>query len=114
MEVDRWLDLAPEPHRSTLRDLRATLRTLLPDADEGMSYGMPAFLVDGRPVAGYAWSRRHCSYHPHSGSVLPAMADLLEGQDWSKGTLRFPVDAPPPRDLVAALVERRLAELPGA
>ncbi len=113
MGVDEYLEAAPEPQQSTLREVRAMLRALLPGAVEGLSYGVPAFLVDGRPVAGYAWAKRHCSYFPHSGSILPGMADLLDGFDWGRGTLRFPVDEPPPRDLVADLVERRLAQVQG-
>ena len=72
---------------------------------------MPAFVVGDKPVAGYAWAARHCSYHPHSGAVLTGLSDLLEGYDWSKGTLRFPVDEPLPPDLLARLVEARRREV---
>jgi uncharacterized protein YdhG (YjbR/CyaY superfamily) len=109
--VDDYLDEAPEPQRSTLLALRSTLRDLLPDATEALSYGMPAFVVGGKPVAGYAWAKRHCSYYPHSGAVLTELADVLEGYDWSKGTLRFPADEPLPRELVGRLVEVKLAHL---
>ena len=94
--------------------LRSTLRELLPEATETLSYGMPAFAVRGTPVAGYAWARRHCSYHPHSGAVLSELADLLDGYDWSKGTLRFSVDEPLPPELVAQLVEVRVNHLAGS
>ena len=111
MDVDEYLAGAPEPQRSTLEALRRTLRELLPDASEAMSYSVPAFVVDGKPVAGYAWAKRHCSYFPHSGAVLVELSGLLEGYDWSKGTLRFPVDAPLPRKLVARLIEVKLQHL---
>ncbi len=112
MTVDEYLDAAPEPQRTTLRALRALLAELLPDAEERLSYGMPAFLVDGKAVAGYAHARRHCSYFPHSGSVLERVGpELLEGFDWSKGTLRFPADRAPSATLVRRLVEIRLAML---
>ncbi len=91
--------------------MRSTLRDLLLDASEALSYGMPAFLVDGKPVAGYAWAKRHCSYYPHSGAVLPELADELHGYDWSKGALRFPTDESLPRELVARLVEVKLQHL---
>lgn len=109
MTVDEYLGAAPEPQRSTLRELRATLVSILPDAEEGMSYGVPALKVDGKAVAGYAYATRHCSYFPHSGSVLARVEpELLEGYDWSKGTLRFPVDEAPSAALVRRLVEIRL------
>ena len=111
MTVDEYLDAAPEPHRSTLLALRATLRELLPDATEALSYGVPAFKVDGVAVAGYAHHKEHCGYYPHSESVLPAVEDQLSGFEWSRGTLRFAIDEPLPTALVARLVEVRLAEL---
>jgi uncharacterized protein YdhG (YjbR/CyaY superfamily) len=58
VDVDGYLDGAPQPQRSTLLSLRSTLRELLPDAAEALSYGMPAFVVGGKPVAGYAWAKR--------------------------------------------------------
>lgn len=72
---------------------------------------MPAFKVGGKAVAGYAHFTRHCSYFPHSGSVLPRLADELKGREWSKGTLKFSVDEPLPVDLLARLVAIRLEEV---
>ncbi len=113
-EVDDYLNEAPEPHRSTLLELRQLLTSLLPDAEEGMSYGVPALRVNGTPVAGYAYAKRHCSFFPHSGSVLDQVEpELLEGYDWSKGTLRFPVDQMPGEPLLRRLVEIRLSMLKG-
>ncbi len=74
-----------------------------------MSYGVPAFKVGRRAVAGYAYTKGHCSYFPHSGSVIERVEpDLLRGYDWSKGTLRFPVNQAPSEVLVRRLVEIRL------
>ena len=111
MTVDEYLDAAPEPHRSTLVELRETLQALLPDATETISYNMPAFKVAGKAVAGYAHFKRHCSYFPHSGSVLDQVGDQLDGYDWDGGTLRFPIDEPLPEPLVRRLVEVRLNQL---
>lgn len=111
MTVDEYLEQAPEPQATTLRALRAELRALLPDAEETISYGAPAFRVDKGLVAGYTAHAKHCSYLPMSGSVLAGMADQLQGYQYSKGALRFPADQPLPKDLVAALVAARLAEL---
>lgn len=111
MTVDDYLAEAPEPHRSTLRELRATLSRLLPDAEETISYGVPAFKVEGKAIAGYAHYKNHCSYFPHSGSVLPLLSNELESYEWSRGTLKMPVDEPLPAALVARLVEVRMAQL---
>ena len=112
MTVDEYLEAAPEPHASTLRALRAMLVELIPDGEEGMSYGVPAVRVDGTPVAGYAHFTGHCSFYPHSGSVLEQVEpELLEGYDWAKGTLRFAVDRVPDERLLRRIVEIRVAEL---
>jgi uncharacterized protein YdhG (YjbR/CyaY superfamily) len=111
MTVDDYLAAAPEPQRTTLEALRTTLRQVLPHAEEALSYGVPAFKIAGKAVAGYAHAKRHCSYFPHSGSVLEEVSDELTGYDWSKGTLRFPVDVPLPEGLVRRLVEVRMRHL---
>lgn len=112
MTVDEYLESAPEPHRTTLRAVRAMLSKILPEGEEGISYDVPAILVGDKAVAGYSYSKRHCSYFPHSGSVLTRIdPEKLEGYDWSKGTLRFPVDHPPEEGLIRDLVEVRLAML---
>lgn len=111
MTVDDYLQDAPEPQRSTLVELRQTLRDLLPGATEEISYGVPAFKSSGKAIAGYAYFKNHCSYFPHSGKVLVELEDALGGYNWDKGTLRFPIDEPLPKELVARLVEVRLNHL---
>lgn len=111
MTVDEYLDGAPEPHQSTLRRLRKTLRSFLPDAVETLSYGMPAFKLGGKAIAGYAYFKDHCSYFPHSGSVLEVLSKELAPYEWSSGTLRFPIDEPLPEDLVRRLVEERRTQV---
>lgn len=111
MTVDEYLAAAPEPQRSTLTRLRSDLRALLPEATETISYGMPAFKQGGKAIAGYAYFKAHCSYFPHSGTVLPAIGDDLAGYEWTKGTLKFPVDQPLPVPLLRSLVATRLDQL---
>lgn len=101
----------PEPQQSTLRVVRAHLRTVLPHAEEGMKYNMPSFLVQGHGVAAYAAFKNHCSYFPFSGGITGVAGPLAGVTATSKGTLQYPVDAPPPLGTVRTLVELRLAEL---
>jgi len=108
--VDAYLRSAPSPQRETLESLRATLRTLLPHAEECMKYGMPSFALDGHGVAGYASFKSHCGYFPMSSSVLVAAGDAIGRYETSKGGLRFPIDEPLPVSLVRKLVRLRLAE----
>jgi uncharacterized protein YdhG (YjbR/CyaY superfamily) len=107
-EIDAYLDGLKEPERTSLRALRANLVSLLPDAEQGLSYGLPAFKVRGKTIAGFAAFRHHLAYLPHSGSVFPQLADELAGYETTTGSLHFPVDADLPKPLVAALVRVRL------
>ncbi len=111
MTVDEYIQTAPEPQRSTLGALRTALRELLPDATEQLSYGVPSFKLSGKAIAGYAYFKNHCSYFPHSGTVLVELECELGSYDWDKGTLRFPIDEPLPQELVARMVEVRLNQL---
>lgn len=110
-QVDQYLAGVPSPQRETLEQLRATLLDLVPGGTEGMKYGMPAVLVDGKGVAGYAAFKEHCGYFPHSGTVLEQAGDAVADHTTSKGGLRFAVDEPLPVDLVRLLVRLRLDEL---
>lgn len=111
MTVDEYLEGVPEPHRGTLSALRETLRSIMPDATETISYGIPAFKLNGKAIAGYAAFKNHCSYFPHSGSVLPAVSGALGSYDWEGGTLRFPPGEPLSPALVNRLVATRLRQL---
>lgn len=111
-EVDAYLAGLDEVKRETLERLRADILAVLPDAEQGLSYGAPAFRVRGALVAGFVASSKHLSYLPHSGTVLTDLdPHALEHYSWSKGALRFPVDEPLPATLVATLIRARQAEL---
>lgn len=111
MTVDEYLDGVPEPQHTTLGNLRATLRELLPGAIEVLSYGMPAFKLEGKTIAGYGAAKSHCSYYPHTGAILPTLGSALDGYEWSPGALRFPIDEGLPRPLVELLVDSRIDQL---
>lgn len=84
-EVDEYLAVLDEPKRATLEQLRRTILEIVPDAEQCISYGMPAFKLDGKAVAGFAAFKHHLSYFPHSSAVLTELADELEP---SRSTLR--------------------------
>ena len=110
-EIDRYLATLDEPKRSTLEALRKSILEVVPDAEQCISYGVPAFKVQGTTVAGFAAFKQHLSYLPHSGSVLPALADDVARYEMTKGSLHFAIDKPLPRRLVKKLVTTRMREL---
>ena len=109
-EIDEYLRTLDEPKRATLAQLRETIVAIVPDAEQGISYGMPAFRLRGKTIAGFAAFKSHLSYLPHSGSVLPQVAKETEGYTKTKGSLHFPIDKPLPKKLVKKLLDARMAE----
>lgn len=102
-----YLASLDEPKRSTLESLRKVILEIAPEAEQGISYGVPAFRIQGKVVAGFAAFKNHLSYLPHSGSVFPVLNDDLANFKFSTGALQFPVDRPLTKDLVRKLITVR-------
>jgi uncharacterized protein YdhG (YjbR/CyaY superfamily) len=109
--IDDYLAALDEPKRTTLQALRQTIHGIIPHAEECISYGMPAFRLEGKVIAGFAAFKNHLAYLPHSGSVLGDLADDLAGYDSTPGSLHFPIDKPLPKSLVKKLIATRLEDV---
>jgi uncharacterized protein YdhG (YjbR/CyaY superfamily) len=109
-DVDRYLRDLEDPKRATLERLRCTILEIIPQAEQVISYGVPAFRVGGKTVAGIAAFKKHLAYLPFSGSVLTQLANELDSYSMTKSSLHFPVDRPLPKTLVKKLIAVRLAE----
>ena len=108
--IDEYLACVPEPARSTLRKIRAAIRSSVPpEAIETLSYRIPAFKYKGVLVWFAAFSD-HCSLFP-TASVIEAFKNELKGFATSKGTIQFPTDKPLPTALVKKLVKARVAQV---
>jgi uncharacterized protein YdhG (YjbR/CyaY superfamily) len=110
-DVDEYLRGIDEPKRGTLQALRDVILEVIPNAEQVISYRVPAFRVHGKTVAGFAAFTDHLSYLPFSGSVLGQLGDDLEGYTKTKSALHFPVDHPLPKTLVRKLITVRLEEV---
>ena len=109
-DIDRYLAEVEEPKRATLEEMRRRILEVIPDAEQCLSYAVPAFKVQGKTVAGLAAFKNHLSYLPHSGSVLNALADDTRGYAQTSGSLHFPVDMPLPRPLITKLLTTRMRQ----
>jgi uncharacterized protein YdhG (YjbR/CyaY superfamily) len=109
-DVDRYLAHLEDPARSTLEEMRRRILEVIPEAEQCLSYAVPAFKVGGQVVAGLAAFKSHLSYLPHSGSVLPRLRDKTQGFTQTKSALHFPLDSPLPLDLIRELIEAKLHE----
>ena len=109
-DIDEYLAGVPEPARSTLKKVRAVIRSAVPpEATETISYRIPTFKYKGSLVA-FAAFRNHCSLFPMSGSVIEAFKKELKQFHTSKGTLQFPLDKAPSAALLKKLVKARVAQ----
>lgn len=106
-EIDDYLAALDDPQRSSLQTLRTRILAVVPDAEQCISYRLPAFRVRGKVLAGFAANKGDLSYYPHSGSVLEQLGDELAGFAQTKGALRFPSDRPLSAALVRRLVEAK-------
>ena len=106
-DVDKYLASIELPKRRTLEALRRTILEIIPHAEQCISYGMPAFKLEGKVIAGFAAFKNHLSYLPHSGSVIPALGDAVAQYKRTRGALQFAVDKPLPRTLVKKLIALR-------
>jgi uncharacterized protein YdhG (YjbR/CyaY superfamily) len=108
--VDEYLAGIPEPARSTLKHIRAVIRSVVPkETTEVISYRIPMFKYNGMLV-GYAAFKSHCSLFPTGSGVLDQFEKELSGYRTSKGTIQFPSDKPLPDALVKKIVKARVKE----
>ncbi|PRB43983.1 hypothetical protein CQ020_18515 [Arthrobacter sp. MYb23] len=109
--VTEYLESVSEGNRPILERIVGIARELAPEAEEGVSYGMPALLVDGKGLVSVLETKKHLALYPFSGQILPEMSEELGGYSWSPGTLRFSADNPVPDSMVRRILETRLAAI---
>ena len=109
--IDRHLKKFSGAQLETLQQLRETILSIVPQANETISYGMPAFEIDGKVIAGFEGFKKHCSYFPHSGSILEGIDGIPEWCEVSKGTLKFPIGKKLPKTLVRKLISVRRKQI---
>lgn len=109
--IDDSLAALPEPDRACLQRVVEIARGLVPEAVDGVSYGMPALKLDGKPLIGFVAAAKHLSIFPFSPEVVDAVANRLDGFSLSKGTIRFTPGHPLPDDVVEEIVRLRRAEI---
>jgi uncharacterized protein YdhG (YjbR/CyaY superfamily) len=108
--IDGYLaGLSPE-NRTALQKVRRAVHAAAPGVEECISYGMPAFRLNGKLIAGFKAAANHCSFHPMSGDTVATLKADLAGYETSKGTIKFSARAGLPATLVRKLVKARIAE----
>jgi uncharacterized protein YdhG (YjbR/CyaY superfamily) len=107
---DEYLAAVSDDKRAALEKLRNTIKAAAPKAEECISYGLPAFRLDGRLLVAFGAGVNHCAFYPCSGSTVAAFKDDLKPYETSKGAIRFQADEPLPATLVKKMVKARIRE----
>lgn len=109
--IDAYLAEVDDDKRAALEALRGAIRAAAPAAEEGFSYGLPAFRLNRRPLVAFGAAAGHCALYPLSPAVIEAHKSALASYDTAKGTIRFTPERPLPAALIRAIVEARLREI---
>ena len=105
--VEEYLNDVPADKRMALEKLRKIIRSVVPEAEEYISYGMPTFKYNG-PLVSYAAFKEHCSLFPWGGSLIKKYAEEIKTFKTSKGTIQFTVDKLLPVGLVKKIIKERM------
>jgi uncharacterized protein YdhG (YjbR/CyaY superfamily) len=108
--IDEYLAAVNADQRVALEKLRKTIRVAAPGIEECISYGIPAFRLNGRSLVFFGAWANHCAFYPGSSTTLKKFRGNLKDFQISKGTIRFSPDNPLPQALVKKLVKARIAE----
>ncbi|MCI0381211.1 MAG: DUF1801 domain-containing protein [Gemmataceae bacterium] len=109
--VDEYIAAQPEEVQGILERVRGVIQKALPDAEEVISYQIPAFKQYGRDVIYFAGWKKHFSLYPATGKAVAALKDELAPYERSKGTIRFPLTEPVPMELIARIAKLRAKEV---
>jgi len=106
--IDEYIAGFPAEIQGLLEQMRATVKNVAPQAEEVISYGMPAFKLNGILVWFAAYSK-HIGFYPHNTGIVAFKKELTPYKS-SKGAIQFPLDKPLPLDLIAEIVKFRVIE----
>ena len=109
--VDQYVSAQPESVRATLRAVRTAIRKALPEAEEIISYKIPAYRLPQGVVIWFAGWKRHYSLYPATDYVVSALSEELAPYEVEKGTIRFPLDARVPVTLIGRIARLRAEEV---
>mgnify|MGYP006277497323 FL=1 len=111
-DVKRKYSAAPPAHRKVMQDIRRSILEIVPQAEEVVSYGMPAFKYQGNIVAGILNNKDYVGYYPFSGSVLSVLKNDLGKYSQTKSALHIPIDKGISKSLLKKLIQVRISQCP--
>jgi uncharacterized protein YdhG (YjbR/CyaY superfamily) len=110
-DVDAYITSFPKETRELLEQVRAAILQAAPQAEESISYGMPAYKINGKPLVYFAAFQNHLGFYA-TPSGHSEFADELSAYKTGKGSVQFPLDSPIPLDLITRITKFRVSENP--
>lgn len=101
--VDEYIHSFPEDTRPLLFELRKRIKNLVPEVQESISYGMPAYKLHGKPLVYFAGFKHHIGFYATPSGHAEFSEELLQFKH-GKGSVQFPLDAPIPFDLIQKII----------
>lgn len=108
--IDKYIESFPKEVQLILQRIKSTINKSAPYAEERISYNIPTFVINGKPLVHFAAFKKHIGFFPTPSAVL-AFKDKLAGYKTSKGTVQFPLDEPIPYKLIEEIVKYRVRDI---
>lgn len=109
-DIDTYIRMYPKQIQTLLRSMRKTIQAAAPGAREGIKYGMPTFILEGKNLVHFAAFKNHIGFYPAPSGIV-AYKEKLRKYATSKGAIQFPLDGPLPLSLVKAITQYRVKEV---
>ncbi len=108
--IDNYIHTFPQEVQIILQKIRSTIKALVPNATELISYGIPTFDLNNKHLVHYAAFKKHIGFFPTT-SPFPVFQQELTKYKTSKGTIQFPLEKDIPYDLIKKIVKFRVNEI---
>jgi uncharacterized protein YdhG (YjbR/CyaY superfamily) len=109
-DIDEYIAGFPIEIQETLKQIRMTIRKVVPEAEESISYGIPTFMLNGTYLIYFAAYKKHIGFYPVPGGIDQVDKDFASYKTSGKGTIQFPLNEPIPLNLVSKLVKFKVKE----
>ena len=107
--IDAFISSYPAEIQQVLQNIRVTIQSAAPNAEEAISYGIPTFKLNGKNLVHFSALKKHIGFYP-TPSGIKQFEKELKGYECAKGSIKFPLDKPIPYSLIKKIVKFRLKE----
>ena len=107
--VDEYISQFPEETQKILQEIRNLIKKIAPDCEENISYGMPAYKTNGKPLVYFAGYKHHIGFYATPNAHEAFKRELSEFKQ-GKGSVQFPLNQPMPYNLIKRMIKFKIQE----